>query len=182
MIYRLPAAGAVAVAVAVAVATGCGGGDNGTVGSGPATQTTTPTASTSGAKVEVRQTDLGRTLVDGAGRTLYLFEKDTGPRSTCYGACAAVWQPFTTTSRPAAGGGADAGKVDVTRRRDGARQVTYAGHPLYFYAPDRQPGDTKGEGLDQFGAEWYALSPAGSKLEESSGGSGSSSGGSGYGY
>src|SRR5437773_986175 len=101
---RAVAAGALALAVALAA--GCGGGDNGSVGSGPATQGTTPPASASGAKVAIRQTGLGKTLVDGAGRTLYLFEKDSGPRSTCYGACAGVWQPFTTSSRPAAGSGA----------------------------------------------------------------------------
>src|SRR5919204_3997539 len=166
--HRLLAAGAAALAVALVA--GCGGGSNATVSSTPTTKTTAPPASASGTKVAVRQTGLGQILVDGAGRTLYLFEKDKGPRSTCYGACAGVWQPFTTSSRPAAGSGAQAAKLGTTRRSAGAQQVTYAGHPLYFYAPDRNPGDTKGQGLDQFGAEWYALSPAGSKLETSSGG------------
>jgi predicted lipoprotein with Yx(FWY)xxD motif len=175
-------------ALSVALVAGCGGGNKATVGSTPSTQRTAPPASASGASVDVRQTGLGKTLVDGAGRTLYLFEKDKGTRSSCYGACAGVWQPFTTSSRPAAGSGAEAAKVGTTRRRDGAMQVTYGGHPVYFYAPDSKPGDTKGEGLNEFGAEWYALTPSGSKLEKGEGGAASSSGGtapsggSGYSY
>jgi predicted lipoprotein with Yx(FWY)xxD motif len=162
--YRAFAAGTLALTAALVA--GCGGGSSGTVSSTPSTQRTAPPASASGASVVIRQTGLGKTLVDGAGRTLYLFEKDSGTRSACYGACAMVWQPFTTSSRPAAGSGADAAKGGTTRRRDGAMQVTYGGHPVYFYTPDTKPGDTKGEGLNQFGAEWYVLSPAGKKVEK----------------
>jgi predicted lipoprotein with Yx(FWY)xxD motif len=178
----------VTVAAALALLSSCGGSDNGTVSSTPAT---TPTASASGAKVALRATSLGRTLVDGAGRTLYLFEKDKGTTSSCTGACAAAWPPFTTSSRAAAGPGVGAGKIGTTKRPDGATQVTYGGHPLYFYAADRRPGDTRGQGLEQFGAEWYALGAGGSKIEghegrgggrshpeDNSSGGGSSGGGS----
>jgi predicted lipoprotein with Yx(FWY)xxD motif len=158
--------GAAAVVVALA---GCGS-DDGTVSSTPATAP--PTASASGAKVALRTTGLGRNLVDAAGRTLYLFEKDRGTTSACSGACAAAWPPFTTSSRPAAGPGVDGAKVGTTKRQDGASQVTYGGHPLYFYAGDRRPGDTRGQGLEQFGAEWYALGSSGSKLEGHEGGGG----------
>jgi predicted lipoprotein with Yx(FWY)xxD motif len=158
--------GAVAAGLALA---GCGS-DNGTVSSTPAT--TSPTASASGAKVALRTTGLGRTLVDAAGRTLYLFEKDRGTTSACSGACAAAWPPFTTSSRPAAGPGIDAAKIGTTKRPDGATQVTYGGHPLYFYAGDRRRGDTRGQGLEQFGAEWFALGSSGSKIEGHEGGGG----------
>jgi predicted lipoprotein with Yx(FWY)xxD motif len=181
-------------AVAALALAGCG---SGTATKPSAPTTAPPTASASGAKVAVRTTGLGATLVDGAGRTLYLFEKDQGTRSACNGACARAWPPFTTSSRPAAGAGADAAMIATSKRSDGATQVTYGGHPLYFYAADRQPGDTRGQALEQFGAEWYALGSRGTKIEghasSSSGGSsgggssgGSSSGGSssggGYGY
>src|SRR6266480_3896694 len=108
--------GTVAAALALA---GCGSGDS-TVSSTPATAP--PTASASGAKVALRTTGLGRTLVDAAGRTLYLFEKDKGTTSACSGGCAAAWPAFTTSSRPAAGPGVDAAKIGTTKRRDGATQ------------------------------------------------------------
>jgi predicted lipoprotein with Yx(FWY)xxD motif len=124
------------------------------------------TASSHGAKVGVRHTKLGSVLVDGRGRTLYLFEKDKGPMSTCYGACASVWPPVTAAGRPVTGRGLSASKLRTVKRRDGKIGVTYAGHPLYLYAGDTKPGDVKGQGLDQFGAEWYVLAPNGRKIDE----------------
>jgi predicted lipoprotein with Yx(FWY)xxD motif len=112
----------------------------------------------------VRTTPLGRILVDGHGMTLYLFEKDTGMMSTCNGSCAKFWPPVTTTGAAKAGSGLDAGKLGTTARSDGETEVTYNGHPLYYYAGDKQPGDTTGEGLNAFGALWYVLSPAGKEV------------------
>jgi predicted lipoprotein with Yx(FWY)xxD motif len=140
----------------------------------------------SGVKVGVASTALGRVLVDGRGRTLYLFEKDTGPMSTCSGACAANWPPFTAKSKPAVSGGATSADITLIKRSGGQEQVTYKGHPLYYYSGDKAAGDTNGQGVSAFGAPWFVLSPAGSKITGSSSGSGSStsSGGSTgrYGY
>ena len=109
---------------------------------------------------------LGQILTDGQGRTLYLFEKDSGPKSTCYGPCAGKWPPFTTSAKPKAGDGARASSLDTATRSNGTKQVVYDGHPLYYYAGDRgRSGNTKGEGLDAFGAECYALSKTGTKVE-----------------
>jgi predicted lipoprotein with Yx(FWY)xxD motif len=123
-------------------------------------------ASSHGANVAVRHTKLGNVLVDGRGRTLYLFEKDKGPASTCYGACASVWPPLTAAARPVAGRGVAAGKLRTVKRRDGKLGVDYAGHPLYLYAGDTKPGDVKGQDLDQFGAKWYVLAPSGRKVDD----------------
>jgi predicted lipoprotein with Yx(FWY)xxD motif len=112
----------------------------------------------------VRTTPLGRILVDGRGMTLYLFEKDTGMMSTCNGSCAKFWPPVTSTRAAKAGSGLDAGKLGTTARTDGETEVTYNGHPLYYYAGDKQPGDTTGQGLNAFGALWYVLSPAGKEV------------------
>src|SRR3954453_14507143 len=84
-------------------------------------------------RVQVRQGSLGRYLVDGRGRSLYLFEKDRRGRSSCYGSCAAVWPPLTTRGRVARGAGVSAAKLGTVARRGGGREVTYAGHPLYYY-------------------------------------------------
>src|ERR1700757_287860 len=109
------------------------------------------------AKLQIRTGSLGRYVVDGKGFTLYLFEKDKGTKSSCYGACAKTWSPWLVSGRPSVGSGVSGAKVGTTRRTDGTTQATYGGHPLYYYVGDRRAGQTTGEGLKQFGAEWYVL-------------------------
>ena len=147
-------------AVALAVA-GCGGG------SGGGTATAKPTAAARAA-IATAPSGLGRILVNAQHRTLYLFEKDRGAMSACSGACASVWPPATTTGKPVAGPGAVTAKLGTIRRSDGTTQITYGGHPLYGYVGDAKAGDLNGQGLNQFGAEWYVLSPAGHKIEHGS--------------
>ena len=94
----------------------------------------------------------GTALVDGTGRALYLFEADTGTTSTCTGACAQVWPPLLTPGQaPVTTGAAQASLVGTSPRADGTRQVTYDGHPLYYFAGDKAPGDVKGQGIHNFG-------------------------------
>ena len=114
--------------------------------------------------VDVATSGLGQILVDSQGRTLYLFAKDMGTQSECTGACATAWPPLRGTGTPTVGSGANASLVGTTMRSDGSPQVTYAGHPLYLFSGDQNPGDTNGEGLVAYGASWYALSPAGSQI------------------
>ncbi|WP_211245586.1 COG4315 family predicted lipoprotein [Actinomadura oligospora] len=104
---------------------------------------------------------LGRIIVDDKGRTLYLFVADPPNRSSCFGACASIWPPATTQGRPGASGGAQAGLLTTIARPDGPRQLVYAGHPLYYYQADTGRGDTHGQGITQFGAPWFAVSPQG---------------------
>src|SRR5690349_8472753 len=155
--------GASAVAAAVA---GCGGGSHtSSTAAGYGAAAPAPAAAV-GAKVATRPTRLGRVLVDGRGRTLYLFEKDKGTASSCAGACASVWPPLTTRgAKGVAGTGVRAARLGTTRRGDGHTELTYAGHPPYTYAGDARAGDVKGQGLDQFGAEWYVLAPSGRKID-----------------
>lgn len=117
---------------------------------------------------------VGGVLVDEEGKTLYLFEKDPRGESECYGACLSVWPPVLTDGEPEAEGGAQQSKLSTIRRDDGSAQVAYNGHPLYYYQADTEEGDAYGEGLDQFGAEWYALSAVGQKVEAREGGGGGS--------
>jgi predicted lipoprotein with Yx(FWY)xxD motif len=126
----------------------------------------TPTAAAArSTKVQVRSGSLGRYLVDGRGRSLYLFEKDRHGRSSCYGSCAAVWPPLMASGHVARGAGVSAAKLGTVARRGGGREVTYAGHPLYYYAGDSRPGQTAGEGLNQFGAPWDIVSPSGKGID-----------------
>ena len=120
------------------------------------------------AKVGVRSTSLGKVLVNGKGVTLYLFEKDKNGKSACSGQCAKFWPPLLTKGKPTASGGAASSKLGTTHRSDGTTQVTYNKHPLYTFSMDKnKPGSTKGEGVDAFGAEWYAVNTKGNSVEKS---------------
>ncbi len=120
--------------------------------------------STQGTVVKIANSPLGRILVDSKGITLYDFPPDKGTISICYGACAALWPPLLTTGKPIAGPGVRASLLGTTKRSDGKLEVTYGGHPLYYFVSDRKPGQTTGQGLNQFGGPWWVLSPAGKEI------------------
>jgi predicted lipoprotein with Yx(FWY)xxD motif len=122
------------------------------------------TAAASGAKVKIATSSLGRILVDSKGITLYDFVKDKGTTSVCYGACAALWPPLITKAKPVGGPGVHASLLGTTKRKDGKLEVTYGGHPLYYFVTDRKPGQTTGQGVNQFGGPWWVLSPAGKEI------------------
>jgi predicted lipoprotein with Yx(FWY)xxD motif len=121
-------------------------------------------AATSGSRVNVAKTHLGRILVDSKGITLYDFPPDRGKTSVCYGACAALWPPLITHGKPVAGHGIRKSLLGTTKRQDGKLQVTYGGHPLYYFVTDRKSGQTTGQGLNQFGGPWWVISPAGKEI------------------
>jgi predicted lipoprotein with Yx(FWY)xxD motif len=166
-------AGAAIIAVAALALTACGssGGSANTVSSTPAGPPGT---------VDVTNTSLGKVLVDAQGRTLYLFQKDSGTTSACTGQCATFWPPLTAPAAPTSGNGAQASLVGTTKRPDGTMQVTYNGHPVYLYMGDHNAGDTNGEGLVAFGGGWFALSASGNQVSPSSASNGGGGSGSGY--
>jgi predicted lipoprotein with Yx(FWY)xxD motif len=120
------------------------------------------------AVVKVTNTpDLGKVIVNSEGMTMYDFHKDKGTTSSCYGSCAGAWPPLLTEGKPKATGGAEASLLGTTKRKDGTVQVTYNGHPLYGFEGDQKPGETNGNDVDGFGAQWYALEPNGEEPEDS---------------
>jgi predicted lipoprotein with Yx(FWY)xxD motif len=148
----------------LAAACGSGGSDGSTSSATPAAVSSSPPG---GSAVDARKAGLGTILVDGKGMTLYLFEKDKGGKSSCDGACASAWPPVLTTGKAMPGPGVTASLLGTTTRSDGTTQVTYNHWPLYHYAADKVPGDTTGQDIDAFGAEWYVLDAAkGTKLEK----------------
>jgi predicted lipoprotein with Yx(FWY)xxD motif len=136
----------------------------------PVTAAVTPARSTS-AIVALAKSKFGPILVDGRGRSLYLWQGDTGSSSKCTGACASAWPPLTTQGKPQARAGVAAAKLGITKRGNGAEQVTYHGHPLYYFAGDSGPGQTNGEGVEAFGAQWDLVSAAGASASAKSAGS-----------
>ena len=163
-------AGAAALVVVALAVAGCGGSS----GSSSALPTT---ANGQSATLGIANNgSLGNILVDSKGRTLYLFQHDTGSKSTCTGACAVNWPPLLAAGKPTVGNGANASLTATTARSNGGTQVTYNGHPLYRFKGDSSPGDENGQGVNAFGGLWYALSSSGNAVTTSP-----SSGG-GYGY
>jgi predicted lipoprotein with Yx(FWY)xxD motif len=158
----LVVAAAAILLVAVAAACGSSHATRSTATRSTAPPTTAPPAPPA---VAVGSSGLGSILVDSQGRTVYMFGADSGTTSACTGACAAAWPPVQAMGTPTAGNGANATLVSTTSRSDGTTQVTYNGHPLYTYAGDSAQGQTNGQGLDDYGAGWYVLSAAGSKID-----------------
>jgi predicted lipoprotein with Yx(FWY)xxD motif len=115
---------------------------------------------TSKPTLQARSSAYGRVLTDGRGFVVYAFTRDRG-RSACYGACAAAWPVYFKSSRLTAGRGVARSKLGTTRRRDGPRQVTYAGHPLYYYVGDRKPGQILCQNVTEFGGTWLVVRPSG---------------------
>jgi predicted lipoprotein with Yx(FWY)xxD motif len=158
-----------AAAVIVLLTAACGSSSPSTAAASPspsaAAASPSPSAPTTAATIKVA-TDpkLGKILVDGNGMTVYLFVQDTGTTSTCYTSCAKFWPPVLTTGAPQAGTGAQASLLGTTARTDGTTEVTYAGHPLYYFANDKKPGDTTGQGVNGFGGLWWVLTPAGAAM------------------
>jgi predicted lipoprotein with Yx(FWY)xxD motif len=161
---------ALALASALVLAA-CGGSNTSNTSNTSSTTTTSSTASTPSSSprpasvVGTTTSSLGTFLVDAKGRALYLWDADHGSKSTCNGECATDWPPLTTTGTPKASGKAKTSLLGTTTRSDGSREVTYAGHPLYYYAGDTGPGQTTGQGSDGFGSPWWVVSAAGKAIQ-----------------
>jgi predicted lipoprotein with Yx(FWY)xxD motif len=126
--------------------------------------------------VSVKHSKDGTILAAGPKHlTVYLFEADKGGQSACSGACVSAWPPVTTGGEPQAGGSASSAKLGTISRSDGTKQVTYNGHPLYFFEKDGDAGDAYGQGVKGFGANWYVVAPSGNKIDNDEGASHDSS-------
>ena len=169
--FTLIAAAALAFGIAVAA---CGGSSSPSAAPASGTNATAGggaggygygggggSSSASAVTLKAASSPLGSILVDQDGKTLYLFEADSKNKSNCSGGCLNLWPPIMANGKASAGSGVSAGMIGAAT---GSSQVTYAGHPLYWFSGDTKAGDTNGEGLDDFGGEWYAISPAGTAV------------------
>jgi predicted lipoprotein with Yx(FWY)xxD motif len=162
---RLIAIGAAAGALLIA---GCGGDDDDDSGAAGAAATNPTTTAASGSAeqtpkgttIKLSSSDYGQVLFDADDQAIYLFDKEQGSKSECYGECAAAWPPVLTTGEPQAGKGVRAGLLGTTERNDGTSQVTYNGHPLYYYAHEG-PGQVLCQNVDEFGGLWLVVTADG---------------------
>jgi predicted lipoprotein with Yx(FWY)xxD motif len=145
---------AVAVTALGAAAIFAGGGE---AGSMAATQATAAKKTT---KVQLRESKFGKVLFAGNGRVLYLFTSDTAGTSNCSGECAAAWPPFYARGKLVAGDGVNRKLLGRTTRPDGRKQVTYKGHPLYFYVHDPR-GEILCHNVNEFGGDWLVVRASG---------------------
>jgi predicted lipoprotein with Yx(FWY)xxD motif len=120
-----------------------------------------PQAAAAHQKISTVQTSLGRVLSSPAGRVIYLFEKDAKNVSHCNTTCQAYWPPVMSSGAPSAAGGVSASHL----ARTSAGQVTYFGHPLYYFVGDTKLKQTRGEGSTESGAKWYVIATNGKAIE-----------------
>jgi predicted lipoprotein with Yx(FWY)xxD motif len=125
-------------------------------------------ASTTGTVISTQAGSAGAFLTAGSGRAVYLWAADGMNMSACSGACAAAWPPVPATGTLTAAGGAKASDLGTITRSDGTKQVTYDGHPLYYFVGDSAAGQTNGQGSDNFGAKWWLVASSGAKITASS--------------
>jgi predicted lipoprotein with Yx(FWY)xxD motif len=174
-LVALAGCGSSSTSTNTATTSSAGAGAAGPYGHGSAAATTASTTGTatvpaSGTTVAIvtKHSKDGTILAAGTKKkTVYLFEKDAGTASTCNGPCEVAWPPVTTAAVATASGGATSSMLGTITRPDGTKQVTYNGHPLYFFEQDKDSGDAYGQGVNAFGASWYVLKPSGEKVDQS---------------
>jgi predicted lipoprotein with Yx(FWY)xxD motif len=153
----------------------CGDDDSGvsSATTAPATTSTTTASETAvgearkrrGKGIKVMNSRYGRMIFDARGRAIYLFTREAGTKSRCYGQCAVAWPPVYTRGRPRALSGVDTDLLGTTKRRGGRRQVTYNGHPLYYYVTDTKPGQITCQDITEFGGTWLVVDPQGNAIQ-----------------
>jgi predicted lipoprotein with Yx(FWY)xxD motif len=146
----------------------CGSAAASTSAAAPASSAAAPassaSASTTGTVITTQAGSGGAFLTNASGRAVYLWAKDGMNMSDCSGACASAWPPVPATGTLTAAGSAKASDLGTITRSDGTKQVTYDGHPLYYFVGDSGPGKTAGQGSDAFGAKWWLVAPSGAQI------------------
>ena len=134
------------------------GGDSSADDKAAGAETGKPDAT--GTEIVAAESQYGSILFDSKQQAIYLFDKERSGASECYGACAEAWPPVLTDGEPRVGAGVDAKLLGTTERDDGSTQVTYAGHPLYYYVDDPR-GEVLCQNVEEFGGTWLVVEPGG---------------------
>ena len=162
---RFRVARTVSVRLALTVAAVLAAAACGSSGGSPSANGGSSTGAQAGqTMITTRSGPAGTYLANGSGRAVYLFLADSMNKSKCSGACTSIWPPVVATGTLSASGSAVSGDLGSITRSDGTKQVTYKGHPLYYFSGDSGPGMTKGQGISGFGAKWWLVAPSGKPL------------------
>ena len=166
-----------ALFAAAAIVAACSSGGGGAASASAPAASEAPSASASeapaasesasaaaGAEIKLADSSLGQIIVDGAGKTLYMFTPDEAGTPTCYDDCATAWPPLLADDAASvtAGTGLDASKITVVDRTDGGKQVKYGNWTLYYFANDAAAGDVNGQGLND---KWYVVGADGEPIK-----------------
>lgn len=166
----------VLVATAVAIGTVYFVSQSSSKNNAPAAETKANTASSSqepeakaetvvtGTTITTGSSKYGPMLFDSRGQAIYIWELEESPAAECYGSCAAAWPPVLTNGKPVASGAVNSKLLGTTKRTDGTTQVTYNGHPLYFYANEK-PGEVECHNIKTHGGLWWVIQPSGSRAK-----------------
>lgn len=166
LLARVPGRVKLGVPVAAGLlAAACGSAVSQTSSSHPAGSPASPKTSDT---VIASHSGSGGTFLTDSGRSVYLWAADSMNKSNCSGACAGAWPPVMATGKLTASSGVKPSDLGTIARPGGGKQVTYNGHPLYFFAGDSGPGQTNGQGSNSFGAKWWLVAPSGMKVTTTS--------------
>jgi predicted lipoprotein with Yx(FWY)xxD motif len=117
-----------------------------------------------GITIKTGGSDFGAMLYDAGGQAIYMWEVEESDRPECYGDCAEAWPPVLTEAAPVATGEVKPALLGTTKRVDGAVQVTYAGHPLYYYAHEGR-NEVKCHNVATHGGLWWVVTPRGTRAD-----------------
>ena len=163
----------VPLAAALLAAACSSGASSGTTGSSGTHAAGSPAAQASGGTaagatvIATASSSAGPVLVNGSGHAVYLWAKDAKDMSSCTGACASAWPPVQASGAVTAAGSVKSSDLGTITQSDGTKQVTYDGHPLYYFAGDSGAGQANGQGSDNFGAKWWLVAPSGADVTAS---------------
>jgi predicted lipoprotein with Yx(FWY)xxD motif len=143
-------------AIPVALCFGCGDDDSSAMREPATVASQAASPAKTGTKIVLRDSDYGRMLFNADRQAIYLFDKEDSKKPRCYGDCAAAWPPVYANGQPRLGKGLKAGLLGTTKRRNGKKQITYGGHPLYYYAHEG-PGQVLCHDIEEFGGTWLVV-------------------------
>ena len=176
---------AILIAPVALLAAACGSSSKSSTSTATTTTGSSTPASSSVQIAAKTLPGLGTVLVNGKGRTLYVFKPDNAKKVTCVGQCASIWPPLAISAaqKPATTGAVKASLVSSDPDPSGGRVVTYDGWPLYLYVSDPTPGTAHGQAINSAGGLWYVISPSGTVItKKANTGTGSTSGTGSTGY
>ena len=165
LLARVPAPARLGALTATALlAVACGSSGTSSSSSSTPAASSTATGSSAALVITTKSGSAGPYLTNGSGHAVYLFAKDGIDKSECSGACASAWPPVPAGGTVTASGSAVSKDLGSITRSDGTKQVTYDGHPLYYFAGDTGPGTSNGQGSNAFGAKWWLVAPSGAMI------------------